>query len=104
MLSDSYFEHVWFLVTKFGHCSILNKSKSESTKIPDLPNGAGESTIANLDKMRFAKGDISTAALRLKMQKTMQKHAAVFRRGDILQVRKTFTRFTVNHCIEDMYI
>ena len=36
-------------------------------------------------QLRFAKGDIPTADLRLEMQKTMQKHAAVFRRGDILK-------------------
>ncbi|VDN29840.1 unnamed protein product [Gongylonema pulchrum] len=64
---------------------ILEKAKKSDEKIPDLPKGAGESTIANVDRMRFAKGDIPTAALRLKMQKTMQQHAAVFRRGDILQ-------------------
>lgn len=36
-------------------------------------------------QVRHANGDISTADLRLQMQKTMQKHAAVFRRGDVLQ-------------------
>lgn len=69
-------------------CSILKKAKESSEKIPELPKGAGESTIANVDKLRFAKGDIPTAALRLKMQKTMQQHAAVFRRGDILKVNR----------------
>lgn len=62
------------------------KHTKPGDKAPDLPKGAGETSIANLDKLRYAKGDISTADLRLKMQKTMQKHAAVFRRGDILKV------------------
>ena len=35
--------------------------------------------MANLDKLRFADGTIPTSTLRLKMQKTMQTHAAVFR-------------------------
>ncbi|EJD73885.1 succinate dehydrogenase flavoprotein subunit [Loa loa] len=64
---------------------ILEKAKKSPEKIPELPKGAGELTIANVDKLRFARGDIPTAALRLKMQKTMQQHAAVFRRGDILK-------------------
>ncbi|VDM43064.1 unnamed protein product [Toxocara canis] len=63
--------------------SILKNTKPGETA-PDLPPNAGEASIANLDKMRYAKGDIATADLRLQMQKTMQKHAAVFRRGDIL--------------------
>ena len=35
--------------------------------------------------MRFANGSIPTAELRLKMQKTMQAHAAVFRTEKLLQ-------------------
>jgi len=41
--------------------------------------------VANLDKIRFADGDIPTAQLRLDMQKTMQNHAAVFRTGTVLK-------------------
>lgn len=41
--------------------------------------------MANLDWVRNANGSISTAALRLNMQKTMQAHAAVFRTADVLQ-------------------
>jgi len=44
-----------------------------------MKENAGEESVANLDKTRYAKGDISTADLRLTMQKTMQAHAAVFR-------------------------
>ncbi|VDO66624.1 unnamed protein product [Onchocerca flexuosa] len=65
--------------------NILEQSKSFGLKVPDLLPNAGEASLANVDKMRFASGDIRTAALRLKMQKTMQKYAAVFRRGDFLQ-------------------
>uniref|UniRef100_A0A0N5AQQ6 Succinate dehydrogenase [ubiquinone] flavoprotein subunit, mitochondrial n=1 Tax=Syphacia muris TaxID=451379 RepID=A0A0N5AQQ6_9BILA len=71
----------------FGRACAINilKDTKPGESAPELPKNAGEASIANLDKLRFAKGDISTAELRLKMQKTMQKHAAVFRRGDILQ-------------------
>lgn len=65
--------------------NILADSKRGDPVLP-LPENAGEATIANADKLRTsANGDISTAELRLELQKTMQKHAAVFRRGDLLQ-------------------
>ncbi|CAF3908243.1 unnamed protein product [Adineta steineri] len=51
----------------------------------ELPSKAGEASIANLDQLRNASGSISTADLRLKMQKTMQNHAAVFRDGTTLK-------------------
>lgn len=54
-------------------------------KLPELRKDAGESSVANLDKIRFSEGSTSTAALRLKMQKTMQRHASVFRTGESLQ-------------------
>lgn len=53
-------------------------------KLIPLQN-AGEESVANLDKIRNAKGNISTSELRLTMQKTMQTHAAVFRQADTLQ-------------------
>jgi succinate dehydrogenase (ubiquinone) flavoprotein subunit len=51
----------------------------------ELPKDAGEQTIANLDKLRYSNGTEPTAKLRLSMQKTMQRHAAVFRRQDLLE-------------------
>jgi succinate dehydrogenase (ubiquinone) flavoprotein subunit len=50
-----------------------------------LSDNAGEASVATLDKLRHANGSISTADLRLKMQKIMQEHAAVFRTGEILE-------------------
>lgn len=46
---------------------------------------AGEASVANLDWCRYASGSISTADLRLLMQKTMQSHAAVFRTEEVLR-------------------
>ncbi|RWS14824.1 succinate dehydrogenase [ubiquinone] flavoprotein subunit-like protein [Dinothrombium tinctorium] len=53
-------------------------------KIGDLRADAGEESVANLDKIRHAKGSTPTAALRTQMQKVMQTHAAVFRTGESL--------------------
>lgn len=47
----------------------------------DLAKDAGDFAVSRLDHFRNAKGDISTAALRLEMQKAMQTDAAVFRTG-----------------------
>uniref|UniRef100_A0A6V7Y5U7 Succinate dehydrogenase [ubiquinone] flavoprotein subunit, mitochondrial n=1 Tax=Meloidogyne enterolobii TaxID=390850 RepID=A0A6V7Y5U7_MELEN len=68
--------------------NILSQNKS-GDPVPDLPPNAGEVSIANLDKLRSERkgADIPTAQLRLEMQRTMQKHAAVFRTGTILQNR-----------------
>ena len=50
----------------------------------ELAPDAGEETIAKLDAMRYAKGEHTTAKIRGALQKTMQRHAAVFRRQDLL--------------------
>lgn len=50
-----------------------------------VSNTSTEMSIANLDKLRYASGQISVADLRLKLQKTMQTHAAVFRTGEVLK-------------------
>jgi len=54
--------------------------------IPEISKDAGEASVAKLDKLRFSDGKYSTADIRLKMQKTMQTYAAVFREGPTLQM------------------
>ena len=52
---------------------------------PDLPRGAGDESLARLDRFRNARGKTPTAQLRLAMQRAMQNDAAVFRTGETLQ-------------------
>lgn len=54
-------------------------------KLSPLKPNAGEASVSNLDKIRFANGSTRTSEIRLNMQKTMQTHAAVFRTGDVLK-------------------
>jgi succinate dehydrogenase / fumarate reductase flavoprotein subunit len=69
-----------------------------------LSDGALDPIIARLDKIRNAKGSISVADLRLKMQRTMQDHAAVFRTKDTLEegqqmideIRKEYANIAVH--------
>lgn len=63
----------------------IAEENKPAEKMAPLRANAGEASIANLDKVRFAKGSTTTAALRLKMQKVMQKHASVFRTGESLR-------------------
>lgn len=52
--------------------------------IPPLPTNAGEKSLADLDKLRHASGPISTAQIRMEMQKVMQDNAAVYRTEEVL--------------------
>ena len=61
----------------------IELTKPHSTHA-ELPANAGEAAIARLDHYRHANGGTSTADLRLRMQKTMQEDAAVFRTGETL--------------------
>lgn len=54
--------------------------------IKPLPADGGiGASIDNLNKVRYADGEVPVAELRLTMQRTMQEHAAVFRTGDVLR-------------------
>ncbi len=73
-------------IVVFGRAAALRCAeliKPHSTHKP-LPVNAGEATLARLDRLRYAKGSLSTAEIRLKMQRTMQADAAVFRTGETL--------------------
>jgi succinate dehydrogenase / fumarate reductase flavoprotein subunit len=63
-----------------------------------LSKDAGDYAVARLDRLRNAKGSRSTAEIRLEMQKTMQRDAAVFRTGQSLKegvdsLARTFASF-----------
>ena len=49
-----------------------------------LPKGSEELAIGRLDRFRHASGSSRTAEVRLEMQRTMQKHCAVFRDNALL--------------------
>ena len=50
-----------------------------NTKHQNYSKSLGEEAIAKIDKIRFSKGDLSTAKIRTYLQNAMQSHAAVFR-------------------------
>lgn len=50
-----------------------------------VPKEAADRAIARLDRIRWSKGTTGAAAIRLAMQRTMQRHCAVFRDGPLLE-------------------
>jgi succinate dehydrogenase / fumarate reductase, flavoprotein subunit len=59
-----------------------------NTKHNPLPADSADLALGRLDGFRNAKGGTHTSTIRLQMQKTMQKHAAVFRDTEILEEGK----------------
>eukprot|EP00299_Pterocystis_sp_00344_P017800 c8917_g1_i1.p1 GENE.c8917_g1_i1~~c8917_g1_i1.p1 ORF type:complete len:631 (-),score=131.58 c8917_g1_i1:83-1705(-) len=53
-------------------------------KLPELKKGAGENSVAWVDRVRFSNGARKTADVRDEMQHVMQNHAAVFREQETL--------------------
>jgi len=64
------------------HAATVTRPKQ--THAP-LPKDAGDFAVSRLDRLRNAKGSRTTAAIRLEMQKIMQRDAAVFRTGTTLE-------------------
>ncbi len=62
---------------------IADICKPNTTHNP-LPKGSEELSLTRLDKFRNAAGSTPTAEIRGKMQRTMQKHCAVFRDNALL--------------------
>ncbi len=68
----------------FGRAAATRAAEVVTPDMPHMPlkGDDGSRAIARLDHYRYAKGGTSTATLRDKMQRTMQKHAPVFRTGE----------------------
>ena len=74
-------------IVVFGRAAALRCAEviDKDEKHKPLNDSHVEPLLDRFDRIRHANGSISTAELRLKMQKTMQSHAAVFRTGETLQ-------------------
>jgi len=74
-------------IVVFGRAAALRAAQTidkDKAQRP-LPENCMEPIMDRFDKLRYAKGDAPTAALRLDMQRAMQTHAAVFRTGPVMQ-------------------
>ncbi|RVT41842.1 succinate dehydrogenase flavoprotein subunit [Sphingobium algorifonticola] len=68
-----------------------------------LPKDSADLALARLDHFRHAKGSTATAKIRLEMQRTMQKHAAVFR-DDALMSEGVTKLQNVYRSMEDVQV
>ncbi|RDE06859.1 succinate dehydrogenase flavoprotein subunit [Sphingomonas aracearum] len=57
----------------------LKETLKQNTPHNPLPKGSEELALSRLDHFRNAKGSLPTAKIRADMQRTMQRHCAVFR-------------------------
>jgi len=73
-------------IVVFGRACALRTAELVKPGEPQKPlaANAGEESIAMLDKLRYAKGSVPVADLRMAMQRTMQNNCAVFRTGEVL--------------------
>ncbi|SDR23964.1 succinate dehydrogenase flavoprotein subunit [Pseudovibrio sp. Tun.PSC04-5.I4] len=71
----------------FGRAAAIRAGEvvDREAEIPEPNDASSQKIMARFDKLRFAKGSSPTAELRLKMQKTMQEDAAVFRTQESLE-------------------
>ncbi|MCB1761764.1 MAG: succinate dehydrogenase flavoprotein subunit [Gammaproteobacteria bacterium] len=88
-------------IVVFGRAAALRAAEliKPGTPHKPLPDSSVAPIIARLDKLRSAGGANPTASIRDNMQRTMQKHAAVFRTGDSMQegvdkMQQVFESFT----------
>jgi succinate dehydrogenase / fumarate reductase, flavoprotein subunit len=80
--SNSLLDLVVFGREAARHCATIVKP---GTVHAPLPADAADFAVARLDKLRNARGERPTAAIRLEMQRTMQRDAAVFRTAASMQ-------------------
>jgi succinate dehydrogenase / fumarate reductase flavoprotein subunit len=80
--SNSLLDLVVFGRAVADRCGETIKSGAPHKALPESVCDAG---LANLDKLRNAKGSRTTAEIRLDMQRTMQSDAAVFRTASTLK-------------------
>lgn len=63
----------------------IGETHQPGDALEPIPADLGEASILNLDHLRYKKGTLRTADVRMQMQKAMQKYAAVFRTHDMMQ-------------------
>jgi succinate dehydrogenase / fumarate reductase flavoprotein subunit len=89
----------------FGRATGLHLKASLTPGAPHkaLPKDAADLALTRVDKFRAAKGGSPTADIRLQMQRTMQKHAAVFRDTALLAEGVTEMQ-KVNQRLADVHV
>jgi succinate dehydrogenase / fumarate reductase flavoprotein subunit len=71
----------------FGRAAAIRAGRVVEREAPNRPLNAAsvDAAVGRFDALRHADGSTPTAELRLRMQRTMQENAAVFRTAEVLQ-------------------
>jgi succinate dehydrogenase / fumarate reductase, flavoprotein subunit len=71
----------------FGRAAAIRAAELIKPNTPhsQLKSSDGQEGVARLDRLRYAAGKRKISDIRLDMQRTMQKHCAVFRTADLLE-------------------
>jgi succinate dehydrogenase / fumarate reductase flavoprotein subunit len=69
-----------------------------------LPEAATDRAIARLDRIRRSKGATTTGEIRLAMQRTMQRHCAVFRDGPLLEEGESLLDGVIDMMASDLKV
>ncbi len=74
-------------IVVFGRAAALRCAElvDREARQPPVPRAQVERVLEHFDDLRYASGATPTAALRLRLQRAMQTHGAVFRTGELLQ-------------------
>ncbi len=73
-------------IVVFGRAAALRAAEiiKPGASHKPLPKNSADMALGRLDRLRNASGSLPTADIRLKMQRSMQNNAAVFRNQDVL--------------------
>lgn len=74
-------------IVVFGRACALKIAEDHrpGDAVPSMAEDEGMESLADLDKLRYSNGSITTADLRIEMQTAMQEHAAVYREAQTLK-------------------
>jgi succinate dehydrogenase (ubiquinone) flavoprotein subunit len=74
-------------IVVFGRATAIHIAENNDAAAPHLhvPEDIGTESLEDLERIRNADGDMSTASLRIEMQRAMQNEVAVFRTKDSLE-------------------
>jgi succinate dehydrogenase / fumarate reductase flavoprotein subunit len=90
----------------FGRAAAITAAKLVKPGTPHkkISSASEDKALARLDRFRNANGSTPTAKIRLDMQKTMQKHCAVFRDGPLMQEGITKLNAVIENFVNDVRV
>ena len=90
----------------FGRAAAITAAKLVKPGTPHkkISSASEDKALARLDRFRNANGSTPTAKIRLDMQKTMQKHCAVFRDGPLMQEGIAKLKGVIENFVNDVRV